>query len=216
MSGGSGSGWLVSLIQATSMMHVCCCPQTYDKGGWVLTQLGPCFPAAALWQHLGRTPSLPWRLGLRVEVDGVLGERRKAVMKEGVCQSRYIKCAAAFRPLMGKQCVAWRFLPPDTLVFAVKTPAGRSAAAAEGGQEAGCSTAAAPAVTAATELLLRVWKRQREKKMQRRTRRRRGMGKEEEDEEGVEEAGAMAQLPAPPWPPQADQVTIQVTVGKAA
>ena len=91
-------------------------------------------PAAALWQHLGPTPSLPWSLGLRVEVDGVLeDEVHDALIKTyPTGSSTYLFCAAAFRPLVGKQYVAWRFIQPDTLVCAVKT-AGCSVASAGGG-----------------------------------------------------------------------------------
>ena len=98
-------------------------------------------PATALWQHLGQEHDLPWSLGLRVEVDGVMGERHDAVMQGEVGRGCYVLCAAAFCPLVGKQHVAWRFMQPDTLVYAVKMP-GCSVAAAEGG-EAGCSVAAA-------------------------------------------------------------------------
>ena len=69
-----------------------------------------------------------------MEVDGVLGERHEAVMQGGVGRGCYILCAPAFRPLVGKQGVAWRFMQPDTLVYAVRT-AGCSAAATEGGEE---------------------------------------------------------------------------------
>ena len=88
-------------------------------------------PTTALWQHLGYTHDLPWSLGLRVEVDGVLGDEVHQVVmrswREGNV-STYVSCVAAFRPLVGKQYVAWRFMWPDTLVCAV----GTSAAEAEG------------------------------------------------------------------------------------
>ena len=104
-----------------------------------------------LWQHLGHTHDLPWCLILRVEVDGVLGDQEFEVVMQAHGLRGSISCPAAFRPLVGKQFVAWRFGRPDTLVYAVRT-AGCSAAAAEGwGVEAGCSTAAAEEEAVAEE-----------------------------------------------------------------
>ena len=90
-------------------------------------------------------------------MDGVLGELQHEVVmwKSRGKASTIVSCVAAFRPLMGKQLVAWRFMRPDTLVCAVRTAgchgaaaeedeeAGCKSAAAEGGEEAGCSAAAA-------------------------------------------------------------------------
>ena len=125
---------------------VCCCPQAYDEvGGRVrlVSRMVPCFPVAELWQHLACTPSLPWSLDLRVEVDGVLEEEvHEAEMQVYASGGAYIKCDAAFRPLMGKRHVAWRFMQPDTLVFAVRT-AGCSAA--EGGPAATATSLGASA-----------------------------------------------------------------------
>ena len=120
---------------------MCCCPQTYDEGGKV--RLVPwrqklCFPACDLWRHLGYTHDLPWTLGLRVEVDRVLAEEvHEAVVKKyNNGATTFLFCAAAFRPLVGKQYVAWRFIWPDTLVCAVKTAGCSVAAAGGGGEEA--------------------------------------------------------------------------------
>ena len=96
----------------------------------------PSIPATALWRHLGYTPSLPWSLGLRVEVDGALEEQRHQAVLRVYEKSggSAVTCAPAFRPLAGKQHVAWRFMRPDTLVYAVRTP-GCSAEATERGEE---------------------------------------------------------------------------------
>ena len=101
------------------------------------------FPSGALWKQLGRKHDLPWSLSLRVVVDGApRAQLHAAVMRGDRNGGAHIHCGPAFRPLAGKQLVAWRFMRPDTLVCAVRTP-GCSAAAAEGGEEAGCSMAAA-------------------------------------------------------------------------
>ena len=122
------------------MMHVCCCPQAYDAEGArvkLVSGNSVSVPASALWRHLGYTHDLPWSLGLRVEVDSVLGDleaRQEVVMRRTASGNVYVPCAAAFRPLVGMQFAAWRFMQPDTLVYAVRT-AGCSAAAAEGDEE---------------------------------------------------------------------------------
>ena len=96
----------------------------------------------SLRHHLGPMPALPWSLGLRVEMDGALGEERyEAVMRGNGHGGAHVYCYPAFKPLLGKQFVAWRLMA-GTLVFAVQT-AGCSMAAAERGEEAGCSMAAA-------------------------------------------------------------------------
>ena len=109
-------------------------------------------PISTLFGHLGRMPTFPWHLVLRVEVDGVL-EPRCHDLVLGPRQN-HVQCIPAFRPLVGKQFVAWRFMQPATLVFAVKTPggaprgrgaaAGSSRAAPRGSGAAAGSSGAAP------------------------------------------------------------------------
>ena len=108
--------------------------QAYKEGGkvrLVAPNNTQSFPGRALLEHLGHVHDLPRSLGLRVEVDGVLGEQVHDAVVKG---DSYVFCAAAFQPLVGKQYVAWRFIRPDTLVCAVKI-AGCSVAAAGGGGE---------------------------------------------------------------------------------
>ena len=107
--------------------------QAYKEGGkvrLVAPNNTQSFPGRALLEHLGHVHDLPRSLGLRVEVDGVLGEQVHDAVVKG---DSYVFCAAAFQPLVGKQYVAWRFIRPDTLVCAVKI-AGCSVAAAGGGE----------------------------------------------------------------------------------
>ena len=70
-------------------------------------------------------------------MDGVLGELQHEVVmwKSRGKASTIVSCVAAFRPLMGKQLVAWRFMRPDTLVCAVRTAGCHGAAAEEEGEE---------------------------------------------------------------------------------
>ena len=81
-------------------------------------------PALAQWHHhLGYTPSLPWPLKLRVEVDGVLGSRVHEVVMHSRHLACAVSCAPAFCPLVGMQFISWRFMrQTSTLVFAVRTP----------------------------------------------------------------------------------------------
>ena len=75
----------------------------------------------ALWHHLGLKRRLPWHLSLRVELDGLLEERvHPAVVHADGGACGHVSCSTAFRLLVGKQFVAWRFMQPHTLVFAVK------------------------------------------------------------------------------------------------
>ena len=69
--------------------------------------------------HLTATPAAPARL--QVEVDGVLlPEAHTVVVVRDRSSTARISCAGAFRPLVGKQFLAWRFSgnPCATLVFA--------------------------------------------------------------------------------------------------
>ena len=125
-------------------------------------------PIHTLWKHLVSTPSLPMNLSLRVEVDGVLEDRvHRVVMRSHCSGGAWITCAPAFRPLVGKQHVAWRLLLPNTLVYAVRTAAG-PAATSHG--MAARHTAAAAGVVEEDE-----WEEEEE------------VGEEEEWEEEVEE-----------------------------
>ena len=56
-------------------------------------------------------------------MDGVLGgQRHRAVLRVyGQTRGATVTCAHAYRPLVGMQHVAWRFMRPDTLVYAVRT-----------------------------------------------------------------------------------------------
>ena len=169
----------MNYVGATVHHHITrlrCCMQAYAAEG-ASARLFPqgqvSFPATDLWRHLGCTPSLPWNLDLRVEVDGVLKEQRHGVvMWRGGNASTYVACAAAFRPLVGKQLVAWRFMLPTTLVCAVK--------------EAGCCRAAPAA--AATSLSASAGEEEE------------GEGEEEEEEEEEAEEGGCGRGTRPPPP----------------
>ena len=139
---------------------------------------------------------LPWDLSLQVEVDGVLeGETHQVKMISNSGSRAAISCTAAFRPLVGKQFVAWRFTPPSTLTYAVKTP--------------GCSEAAAESGATATNS-----EPEQEEE---------GEGEEDTEGEGEEGDGAagaaeaQAQVPPPPVAPPGPQachnglITIKVT-----
>ena len=168
-------------------------------------------PTHSLWQQLGQMHDLPWSLSLRVEVDGVLGDRvHRVVMRRHGRGAASITCTAAFRPLVGKQYVAWCFIQPDTLVYAVRT-AGVTEATVPAAASHDASAAAAEEEVEQDE------EEEEEEEEREGVEEEEREGVEEEEEEGVGEAGAMAQLPAPPLvplPPQvhhANQVTIQVT-----
>ena len=66
-------------------------------------------PAIALWRHLGYTHDLPWSVGLRVEVDGVLQDQvHKVLMRSpgrNHARACAVSCAAAFYPLAGMRPV---------------------------------------------------------------------------------------------------------------
>ena len=111
-----------------------------------------------------------------MEVDGVLGERHDAVIQGGVGRGRYVLCAPAFRPLVGKQHVAWRFMQPDTLVYAVRM-AGATEAAVLAATSHDASAAAAEEEEEQEE-------------------------EEEKEEEEKEEGGAAHAVSLPPPPPQ--------------
>ena len=84
--------------------------------------------------HLTATPAAPARL--QVEVDGVLlPEAHTVVVVRDRSSTARISCAGAFRPLVGKQFLAWRFIssPPATRVFAVKGWGGGGAGEGGGG-----------------------------------------------------------------------------------
>ena len=108
-----------------------CCPQDYDAEGGEARMVGHYYREQRVSNDtliqalaLGHVHSLPWGVSLRVEVAGVLGEQEYEVDVRDCRASggARIRCAPAFRPLVGKQVVAWRFMPPRTLVFAVKDP----------------------------------------------------------------------------------------------
>ena len=141
-------------------------------------------PINTLGEHLGSTPSLPWSLGLRVEVDGVLGDEVHQVVVRRQGRGAYIP-GAVFLPLVGMQHVGWGFIRPDTLVYAVRTAAGPTATSRGMAARHRASAAAAEVEGVKDE---EEWEEDEEWEEE----------EEEEEEEGGD--GAAAALPVGPPP----------------
>ena len=128
-------------MHVSNMPSVVPCAQEYGTEGSrhsiPRVQVSSCqsVPARALWRALGGPRKLPWDVTLRLELDGALdAQGQQAVLRaKGRATCRLHCPKAVFNRVEGNQLVAWRFMPPNTLVYAVRTT----------GAEPGCGTAVA-------------------------------------------------------------------------